>query len=245
MNILLINPNTSTHITEKMVAVAQSTLKGQASVIGVTAKRGPAVVGSRVENTLAAVSSVELGAAYQSPVDAVVLGISTDSGLAALRELLNVPVVGMLEAALLTACQLGGRIGLLTLGRRMLPLYQEQIAVYGLSGRLFGWRAMELPAAFGHAPGPEVFEAVAAEAAEMVAEHGLDVIILSGAVLAGCRAVIQHRVSVPIIDGIEAASLQALALSLLQPIAHQSGSYALARGRKFTDVAADISHRMA
>lgn len=88
-------------MTDEMVEVSQFALNDQASVIGVAVKRASAVVGSRVEGSLAAVTSLELGAAYRPPIDAVVLGISTGSDPAASRELLNALTVDTLGAALL------------------------------------------------------------------------------------------------------------------------------------------------
>ena len=46
----------------------------------------------------------------------------------------DVPVVGMTEAALLTACMLGGPIGLIGFGKRVWPMYRELIEGYGLCG---------------------------------------------------------------------------------------------------------------
>ncbi len=51
-------------------------------------------------------------------IDAVVIGVSFDVGLRALRELMDVPVVGMTEAACLVACTLGGPFGIVTYGER-------------------------------------------------------------------------------------------------------------------------------
>jgi len=50
--------------------------------------------------------------------------------------MLNVPVVGMTEAALLTACMLGGPIGLIGFGTRVWPIYRELIDGYGLAPAL-------------------------------------------------------------------------------------------------------------
>ena len=248
MKILLINPNTSGFVTDRMARAAQAAVGDAAAITGVTAPRGPAVVGSRTENALAAAAALELAATHAGGFDAVVLGISTDAGLAPLRELLDVPVVGMLEAALLTACQLGGRVGLLTLGERMVPLYQEQADRIGIGGRVAGWAGIDLPAAFdpqsGDMPVPSVVQAVAEQAARMVKEQALDALVLSGAVLAGYRAAVQPHVPVPVIDGIEAAAWQAVALGAQKPIAHRVGSYALARGRRMTGVDPQLAQRM-
>jgi allantoin racemase len=151
----------------------------------------------------------------------------------------------MLEAALLTACQLGGRVGLLTLGGRMLPVYQEQAAAYGLTNRMQGWRAIELPGAFGQNPGTGDYDQIARHAEALVREQALDVLVLSGAVLAGSRPMIQPHVPVPVIDGIEAAAWQAVALARLKPPAHQAGSFARPQGRTVHGVGPDLQQRMA
>lgn len=245
MKILLVNPNTSAFITDRMVRTAQATLGTAAEVVGVTAQQGPAVVGSRVENALASAAALELAAIHANGCDAVLLGISSDAGLAPLRELLEVPVTGMLEAGLLTACQLGGRVGLLTLGARMLPLYQEQAKLMGLDQRVVAWAGLELPSAFASQPDPAVAEALGAEVNRMVQKDGLDVVVLAGAVLAGCRAAVQPRVPVPVIDSLEAAAWQAVALGALRPAAHRVGSYARASGRSITGASAQLARRIA
>ena len=91
---------------------------------------------------------------------------------------------------------------------------------------------------------PSVVQAVAEHAARMVKEQALDALVLSGAVLAGYRAAVQPHVPVPVIDGIEAAAWQAVALGAQKPIAHRVGSYALARGRRMTGVDPQLAQRM-
>ena len=73
--------------------------------------------------------------------------MSYDTGLKALREMLGIPVVGMTEAALLTACMLGGPIGLVGFGKRVWPIYRELIEGYGLAARIAGKRVLENTAA--------------------------------------------------------------------------------------------------
>lgn len=244
MKIVLVNPNTSGFVTERMVAAAQAVLGDSAQVSGLTAARGPAIVGTRSENALAAANALELAAACGADTDAVLLGISTDAGLEPVRELLKVPAAGMLEAALLTACQLGGRIGLLTVGARMLPVYQERAVAYRLQDRMHGWRCIDLPAAYAPERTEAVADALAVAATELVQAHDLDAIVLAGAVLAGCRAQVQPRVPVPVIDALEAAALQAFALARLRPAKARSGSYAAPSGRAVTGVGAELQAQL-
>jgi Asp/Glu/hydantoin racemase len=55
-----------------------------------------------------------------------------------IRTLIDMPVVGYGEASFHMACQLGHRFGLMVFIDRMVPLYKEQIGIYGLSSRCAG-----------------------------------------------------------------------------------------------------------
>ena len=140
MKLLLINPNTTRHVTDRMLVQARLAAGARAEVMAVTAAFGPAIIGSRAENAVAAHAALELAAKHQAGFDAVILGVSLDTALRPMREMLDIPVVGMAEAGLLTACMLGGRIGCLTLGTRLLPVYEELTQSYGLASRVSCWR---------------------------------------------------------------------------------------------------------
>jgi allantoin racemase len=74
--------------------------------------------------------------------DAFVIGHFQEPGLLECRATLDVPVVALGEAALLTACQLGRRIGLVTIDPAFVPWHQEQVARHGLERRVAGVRAI-------------------------------------------------------------------------------------------------------
>lgn len=246
--LLLINPNTSTHVTQRMVDTAQHSVGSKARITGVTATEGPRIVGSRAENVLAAQQALQLGIEHAAGADAVILAISTDAGLWALREVLDIPVLGMLQASVLAAAQLGQRIGLMTLGAHMLPVYQEQLRLYQLDGLMQAWAAPHLPRAF--LPGalavePLVLEQLQQQAQQMIAVHDLDVIILSGAVLAGYRTDLQALLPVPVVDGIEAAAWQALAMAHMQASKATTGGFSRVHQREVTGLAASLVRHMA
>lgn len=247
MQLLLVNPNTSDHVTQRMRQTAQNALGGAADIVAVTATDGPRIVGSRAENVLAAQQALELGVAHAAGMDAVILAISTDAGLWALREILDIPVVGMLQAALLCAAQLGQRVGLITLGMHMLPVYQEQARLYQLDGLMHAWSAPSLPQAFApHAQAlePEVLAQLQVHTQRMIDSHDLDVLVLSGAVLSGYRAALQAQLPVPVIDGIEAAAWQAVAMARIGSAKARTGSFSRAMGREVSGVSAGLAARM-
>jgi allantoin racemase len=114
-----------------------------------------------------------------------VIAVSYDTGLKALREMLPIPVVGMTEAALLTACMLGGPIGLISFGRRVWPIYRELIDGYGLSGRIAGSRVLENTTAYKPGDYTALDAELVASAKDIIEKDGAESIVVLGAVMAG------------------------------------------------------------
>ena len=74
--------------------------------------------------------------------DAVVLACFGDPGLAALKEVSSVPVVGMADASILQACAMGSRFSIVTGGERWKSMLEEFVANHGLTSRLASVRTV-------------------------------------------------------------------------------------------------------
>ena len=243
MRILLVNSNTSDIVTEKVAAAARAAASPGTEIVAVTGTFGARVIGTRSEHAIAEHSTIALVSRSAAGCDAVVIAVSYDTGLRGARELLDIPVVGMTEAGLLTACMLGGRIGVVTFGRRVLPLYQELAASYGLSGRIAGWRVIESTAAYGRGDHPELDRELVASAANLVQRDFAETVLLTGAVMAGVPARLQAEVSVPLVDGLVCGVRQAELLARLALPKPRAGSYAAPAGRELVDVDLAIVRR--
>ena len=243
MRILLVNSNTSEVVTGKVAAAARAAASPGTDIAAVTGTFGARVIGTRSEHAIAEHSTIALVAKHAPGCDAVVIAVSYDTGLRGARELLQIPVVGMTEAGLLTACMLGGRIGLVTFGRRVLPLYQELVASYGLADRVAGWRTLESTAAYAPGGHPELDREIVAAANDLVARDYAEVVILTGAVMAGVPARLQADVPVPLVDCIVAGVRQAELLARLALPKPRAGSYAPPAGRELVDVDPAIAAR--
>lgn len=236
MRLLLVNANTSAIVTEKVAAQARASASAGTEVVAVTGSFGARVIGTRAEHAIGEHSTVALVSQHASGCDAVVIAVSYDTGLRAARELLPVPVVGMTEAGLLTACMLGGRIGLVTFGSRVLPLYRELVASYGLTDRIAGWRTLESTAAYQRGAHDALDDELVAAACDLVDRDGAETVLLAGAVMAGVPARLQARVPVPLIDGIACAVAQAELLHRLGHPKPRAGSYAPPADRELVQV---------
>lgn len=236
MRLLLVNANTSDIVTEKVAAAARAVASPGTEVIAVSGDFGARVIGTRAEHAIGEHSTVALVARHVAGCDAVVIAVSYDTGLRAARELLPVPVVGMTEAGLLTACMLGGRIGVVTFGQRVQPLYRELVTAYGLAERIAGWRTLESSAAYQRGTHDALDDELVATACDLVERDGAETVLLTGAVMAGVPARLQARVPVPLVDGLACAVAQAELLHRLGHPKPRAGSYAPPAGRELVNV---------
>jgi allantoin racemase len=242
MRILVVNANTSDIVTEKVAAAARANASPGTEIVPVTGTFGGRVIGTRAENAIGEHSTLALVAKHAAGCDAVVIAVSYDTGLRAARELLSIPVVGMTEAGLLTACMLGGSIGVVTFGARVLPMYKELVASYGLATRIAGWRVLESTAQYGRGAHPELDRAIIAVATDLIERDGAEVIVLTGAVMAGVPERLQAALAVPIVDCLVCAVRQAEMLASLRFPKPRAGSYASPEGREMVNVDAAIAH---
>ena len=236
MRILLVNSNTSTFVTEKVRQEACRTASPGTEIVAVTGTFGARVISTRSENAIAQHATLALVAEHATDCDAVLIAVSYDTGLQAARELLSIPVVGMTEAALLTGCMLGGRIGVVVFGRRVLPMYQELVASYGLSQRIAGWRIVESSAPYTPGDQSEVHRLLIEAANGLVEQDYAELVLLSGAVMAGVPDQLQAAVPVPLLDGINCGVRQAELLVQLNVPKPKTGSYAPPPKRELINV---------
>ena len=138
MRILVVNPNTTQAVTDRIAAVGRAAATAGTTLDFVTAPFGPAVISSRAEDALAGHGALEAVATHYDGHDAVILGASWDTALAGLRELMPVPCVGFTESAITVATQIAERFALVTVGPRAASGHRRIVAECGLLGRLAG-----------------------------------------------------------------------------------------------------------
>ncbi|GJD48959.1 Hydantoin racemase [Methylobacterium crusticola] len=216
MRILLLNPNTSRDVTALMRATAEAAAAPGTELVPATAPRGVPYIATRAEAQIGGAIALEM-LAEAPPVDAAILAAFGDPGLVGARELFDFPIVGLAEAAMLSACMLGRRFGIVTFAGALVPWYEECVAANGLAGRCAGVRALE----GRFASLAEVRDEKEAQLVELaraaVAQDGADVLIFAGAPLSGLGARVRERVPVPVVDQVVAAVKLAEALVALRP----------------------------
>jgi allantoin racemase len=245
MKLLLVNPNMSEEMTARISAVAGQAAAPGTEILARTASRGFPYISSRAEAQVAGAVALEMIAAEADSVDAVVIAAFGDPGLRAARELFDLPVIGMAEAAILTAAMLGDRFGIVTFTPRMTPWYADCVAETGLAARFAGFRTP--PAARGPVAqtATTMRDDLAALARLSAAEDGADAVIFGGAPLAGLAADLAETAPAVLIDPISAAVAQAETLARLAPRGACAGRYARPPGKDSEDLAPALARWIA
>ncbi len=223
--ILIINPNTSEFVTEKIRTCVENMVGSNVEIVAVTGTRGAPIINTRSECAIGRVEALELAVSHAHNCDAVLLAISFDTGLDELREILPIPVVGMSEAGMLVACTVARRFSLVTFGERSVPLYEELIEHYRLKDRSVGTVTLR-PLTQKEMIDPTQIIPLLIDKIEETAENqGAEAIVLAGAIFAGLAERLRDQVSIPVIDGIVAGISMLQLLDQLNLRKPQKGSY--------------------
>jgi allantoin racemase len=236
MRILLANPNTTVAVTDRIAEVGRIAASPGTEIVAVTGSAGVPYIATRAEAVIGARVALDLLAEHADGCDAAVVAAFADPGLGGAPELLSIPVIGMAEAAMLTACMLGRRFSIVTFATAMAPWYRECVDYNGLGSRLASIRCVSGGFSDISAVQDEK-RALLVEACREAVEHDeADVVILGGAPLAGLAAKIAHLVPVPLVDGVAAAVRQAEVLAALRPRKATAGTFRRPDAKTITGV---------
>jgi len=212
LRILLINPNTSRATTEQMAAIAQGVAPADADIVGVTAPRGAKMILTADELAAAEPTVVEMAASQASDVDGIIIGAFGDPGLAALRELVAVPVVGIAEASMLEASEGNRRFGVATTTPALVDFIAARVRALGVASLYTGIRLTPGDPTALVADPPRLVEALAVAVHAAIDEDGVQAVIIGGGPLGQAAIALAPRFTTPIIAPIPAAMRRLLTL---------------------------------
>lgn len=168
---------------------------------------GPASVESAVEEYLAVPGLLEAAPELEAEgFDAIIIGCYGDPGLAAARELVDIPVIGPGQASAHAAAQLGERFGILTVVGEVVPSIRRQMRGYGLESLLADVRAVDVPVLELRDRFAEVLDTLEEEARRAV-DAGADALVLGCMTMGFLDAAheLQERVGIPVVNPVLAA----------------------------------------
>jgi allantoin racemase len=236
MKIVVTNCNTTQEMTEEIVRGARAAAGPGTTVTGLTPAWGPESAEGWLDSYLSAAAVIDLLRTYEGPpYDAVVMAGFGEHGREGVRELVDVPVVDITEAAASTAQFLGRSYSVVTSLDRTVPLIEERLHSAGLSARCASVRASGLAVLDLERDETAAVEAIVEQAARAVEEDRAEVICLGCGGMSGLTERVVDRTGVPVVDGVTAAVTIAESLVRLGLSTSKVRTYAPPRPKKFVN----------
>ena len=139
-------------------------------------------------------------AAKVEDYDAIVIACYSDPGIVGAKELCDIPVVGIAEAAMHAVCMLGSKFTVLTTSKGLRPSKEAYVFADGLGSRLASGRAVGVNVVeTTHDPGGTK-AAVMSVARAAIDEDGAEVITLGCAGMVGYAKQLEAKLGVPVLD---------------------------------------------
>ncbi|MCJ1405842.1 hypothetical protein MMC11_009072 [Xylographa trunciseda] len=205
-------------MTTACLSSLAATLPPNVTVTGFTAPRpAPSAIEGHLDGVLSAADCIRALLPYlhegtddedsssPPPYDAFLVAcFSAHPLIAALREEVSGPVIGIMEAALYASRMLGGRVGVVATAARSVVMHEDAMRGYGLAGHSVG--------AEGTGMGVLELETLAqgevqgrmGDAAARLVARGADCVCLGCAGMVGLRERVAERVGegVQVVDGV-------------------------------------------
>lgn len=212
MRIAVVNCNTTAEMTSRICQAAASAVRPGTVIEGVTPAWGvPAAEG--FADSFRSAAAV-LDAVANLDADAIVLAGFGEHGREGVRQLVEVPVVDITEAAVMFACLLGMDYGIVTSQPAAIGPIRHSLRAMGLYERCAGIRATRLPVLTIDASGQEVIAAFLAQSEALLAD-GAETIVLGCAGANGILEALRAKLAIPVLDGVRAA------VALCEDLVHQ------------------------
>jgi allantoin racemase len=225
VHVLVVNCNTSESMTADIVETAERAAAPGTEIAGTQPTWGVASAEGFYDSFISAAGVLDVLGSWEGPMDAVVMAGFGEHGREGARQLLDVPVVDITEAAAYVACLVGHRFGVVTTMGSTIAAIDQSLATAGVRDRCAGIGAAEIPVLQAHRD-PIATADVLEPAARDVIAAGADAIVLGCAGFAGLDTVLQDRLGVPVIDGVAAAVTLCESLVRLGKTTSKHGPYA-------------------
>jgi Asp/Glu/hydantoin racemase len=167
-------------------------------------KAAPSNYVSHHDYILADAGIMEAGLrAQEQGYHAVCIDTMSDSGMAGLRSLLDIPVIAPGRASMLTALMFGDRFSVLTMWSQWKPLYTKPLNDLGIQHKCASIRALDVrPDSRELLSGKEadIFPLLLEAGRKAIEEDGADVLLLGSTTMHQAHAYLAERLPVPVIN---------------------------------------------
>lgn len=211
MKILVINPNTTTSMTDKIAKAARAVARPDTEIVAASSQDGPTSIQGFLD-VATCVPGLLNEVVQHKEVDAIVIACFDDTGLDAVRSLVSVPVLGIGEAAYHAASMIANKFSVITTLSRSVPGLENNLLRYGLAQKCACVRATEIPVLKLEEGDPATLDKIRLEIHASINEDKAEAIVLGCAGMADLMAQLSEEFGLPVIEGVSAGVTFAEAL---------------------------------
>lgn len=212
MRLVYVNPNSTTEMTDKILAAARAALP-EADIEGRTNLDGPPAIEGAASGAAAVPGVLRLIEAEAGRADAVVIACFDDTGLEAAQRSAPCPVLGIGRSAFVMAGLLGLRFSVVTSLDVSIPVIRENIEGGGFAAACASVRASGLPVLEIDRGGPDVIGVLSRSIAQCRDEDAAEAVVLGCAGMAPLAPVLANETRLRLIDGVAASAHLAAAVA--------------------------------
>ncbi|QCI63250.1 aspartate/glutamate racemase family protein [Phreatobacter stygius] len=232
MQLTIVNPNTTASMTRAIGAAARAAASPGTVVTAVNPDSGPASIEGYYDEALSVPGLLgEMRKAGRA--DAFIIACFDDTGLDAARSMVEVPVIGIGEAAMHMATLVAGKFSVVTTLAVSVPALEHNVLKYGFAHRCARVRACEVPVLALEDPASGARAKISAEIARAMAEDRAEAIVLGCAGMADLARSLSAEHGLPVVDGVAAAVKLAEGLVALGLRTSKVGGYAPPRPKTY------------
>ena len=206
MKILIVNPNTTVSMTEKVSQAAKLVANAETKIIAVNPEYGPVSIEGFYDEAFCIPGLLdEIRKGEASGCDGTVISCFDDTGLDAARCIAQGPIVGICESAMQTASILANSFSVITTLSRSVPALETLALKYGMSHKCKRIRASNVAGLELEDPNSNAVEIIRNEIAKALEEDGSEAIVFGCAGMVNLANELSLEFGVPVIDGVTCA----------------------------------------
>ena len=222
MKLLILNPNTTASITQRLLRAAQEVCSPDTTLYADQVPSGPPAITTELDELCAQVEVLKYLDRHSGQYDGAIVGCFGDPGVQLAKGRYSIPVLGIAESAYHMACLAGRGFSVLSTGTiRESRLTWDMLERCGLKSRCRQVHPLGLElTAVSDSSLPQIQACVK----RMLEVDGCDSVVLACSALAGMGGALAKTFGVPFFDGVQQAvlllegMLQARYASTLPPL---------------------------
>ena len=233
MKLLLVNPNTTASMTDKMRDAASTVVAMGTGIVAVTAEYGPVSIEGYYDEVFSVPALLDAVKAHPDAAG-VIVGCFDDTGVDAARCVTSAPVIGICQAAMQVASIISGSFTVVTTLGRSVPALEHLARRYGYGELCRKVRASEIPVLALEDPASGARDRLRDEIRRALDEDGCESIVLGCAGMVDLARSLSEELAVPVVEGVTAAVKIVEGLAVLGIATSKHGGYAPPRPKAYT-----------